>query len=144
MLRFVFRAFIMSLVLYGCNPKNSQPGENDFTADPNHPSSLIDEGKIIYSLNIPTDIVSFFEETGTGFDPDVTCPLERIPMYENPEHIAILLGVLGVDLSYCTLFERLPESAARVPRHGSAALALALLAAAAGAVWYVTRLGGGG
>jgi hypothetical protein len=111
MLRFAFRAFILSLVLFGCNPQNPQPGENDFIADPDHPSSLIEEGEIIYSLNIPTDIVSFFEETGTGFDPSVTCPLERIPMYENPEHIAILLGVLGVDLSYCTLFERVAESA---------------------------------
>ncbi len=111
MLRFVFQAFILSLVLFGCNPQNPQAGENDFIADPDHPSSLVEEGEIIYSLNIPTDIVSFFEETGTGFDPDVTCPLERIPMYENPEHIAILLGVLGVDLSYCTLFERVAESA---------------------------------
>ncbi len=40
--------------------------------------------------------------------------------------------------------KQLPESAARAPRHGSAALALSLIAAAAGAVWAVTRLGGGG
>lgn len=37
--------------------------------------------------------------------------------------------------------KRLPEGVA-APRHGSAVLALALLAAAAGLVWRVTRLGG--
>ncbi|MCK4748456.1 MAG: hypothetical protein KAT15_15500, partial [Bacteroidales bacterium] len=41
----------------------------------------------------------------------ITCPLEKIPLYDNPEHIALLLGVLGVDLSYCTLFERVTETA---------------------------------
>ena len=40
--------------------------------------------------------------------------------------------------------KRLPVSAARAPRHGSAVLALVLIAAATGAVWAVTRLGGGG
>ena len=71
----------------------------------------------VYDLSIRgksrriTGIVSFFEETGTGFDPGITCPLEKIPLYDNPEHIALLLGVLGVDLSYCTLFERVTETA---------------------------------
>ena len=111
MSRFLFRAFILSLVLYGCNSQTPQTGENDFIVDPDLSFSGAEEGEIIYSLNIPTDIVSFFEETGTGFDPGVPCPLLRVPMYENPEHIALLLGVLGVDLSYCTLFERVAESA---------------------------------
>ena len=68
--------------------------------------------------------------------------------------IAVLVHVLaslayrllkGQDLvgPMVTGVKRLPESAGRVPRHGSAVLAVALLAAAAGTVWYVTRLGGG-
>lgn len=40
--------------------------------------------------------------------------------------------------------KRLPDSAARAPRHGPAMLAMALLAVAAVAVWAVTRLGGAG
>ncbi len=69
--------------------------------------------------------------------------------------IAVLVHVLaalayrllkGQDLvrPMVTGVKRLPESAARAPRHGSAVLAVALLAAAAGAVWYVTRLGATG
>lgn len=110
MFRLAFRAIILSLFLYACNPSGSQPGENDFIPS-SSPSAFYQGGEIVYALKIPTDIVSFFEETGTGFDPGITCPLEKVPLYDNPEHVAILLGVLGVDLSYCTLFERIPESA---------------------------------
>lgn len=111
MFRFAFRAIILSFLLYGCNPSGSQSGETDFISDPDYPSVVTEKGEIVYALKIPTDIVSFFEKTGTGFDPGITCPLEKIPMYDNPEHIALLLGVLGVDLSYCTLFERVSEMA---------------------------------
>jgi hypothetical protein len=85
--------------------------ESDFIPRSNDLSSSTETGKIIYALKIPTDIVSFFEKTGTGFDPGFICPLEKIPMYDNPEHMALLLGVLGVDLSYCSLFERSSEAA---------------------------------
>jgi len=79
--------------------------------DPNNQSAFSDAKDIVYALRIPTDIVGFFEKTGTGFDPGITCPLEKIPMYDNPEHMSLLLGVLGVDLSYCNLFERSSEAA---------------------------------
>lgn len=111
MFRFAFQAIILSIFLYGCNPSGSQSAENDFIANSYDPYAFGPDGEIIYALKIPTDIVNFFEETGTGFDPDITCPLEKIPLYDNPEHMALLLGVLGVDLSYCTLFERVNEAA---------------------------------
>jgi hypothetical protein len=111
MFRNVSGVFVLSLFLYACNPIGSQSGENEFSSDSDYSPAFNSGAEIIYALKIPTDIVSFFEETGTGYDPDITIPLERIPLYDNPEHIAILLGVLGVDLSYCTLFERIPESA---------------------------------
>jgi hypothetical protein len=97
--------------MYACNPSGSHSVENEFISDSDYSDVFRPSAEIVYALKIPTDIVSFFEETGTGYDPDLTIPLERIPLYEQPEHIAILLGVLGVDLSYCTLFERIPESA---------------------------------
>ena len=45
------------------------------------------------------------------FNPDLLLPLDRIPFYENTDQIALLIGALGVDLSYCKLFERVHESA---------------------------------
>ena len=111
MLRHASRAIILSFFLYACNPSGSRTGGTDFIADSYNPSAFSHEGEIVYALRIPTDIVSFFEETGTGFDPDIPCPLEKIPLYDNREHIALLIGVLGVDLSYCTLFDRANEAA---------------------------------
>jgi hypothetical protein len=110
MFRNAFKAIIVSFIFYGCNPSGSQQTTTDFISDPNNQSSFTSRGEIVYALKIPTDIVSFFEKTGTGFDPGIICPLEKIPMYDNPEHLALLLGVLGVDLSYCSLFERISES----------------------------------
>jgi hypothetical protein len=111
MFRYAFLAIVLSFLLFACNPTGSQSGENDFISGSNNQSAFTQDGEIVYALKIPTDIVNFFEETGTGFDPGITCPLEKIPLYDNPEHIALLLGVLGVDLSYCTLFERVTEAA---------------------------------
>jgi hypothetical protein len=111
MFRYVLGAVVLSMFMYACNPTGSQSGENEFISSSDYAAAFAPSAEIVYALKIPTDIVSFFEETGTGFDPDICIPLEKIPLYENPEHIAILLGVLGVDLSYCTLFERIPESA---------------------------------
>jgi len=111
MFRYAFLAIVLSFLLFACNPTGSQSGENDFISGSNNYSAFTQDGEIVYALKIPTDIVNFFEETGTGFDPGITCPLEKIPLYDNPEHIALLLGVLGVDLSYCTLFERVTETA---------------------------------
>jgi len=110
MFRLAFPAFILTVCFYGCTFSGSQSGDNEFIPDPGRPA-IAEVEQIVYALRIPTDIVSFFEETGTGFDPGITCPLEKIPMYDNPEHMALLLGVLGVDLSYCTLFERISETA---------------------------------
>ena len=111
MFRFASRAIILIMFLDGCNTSGHKPADSDFISSSYDPSAFAPDGEIVYALRIPTDIVSFFEETGTGFDPDIPCPLEKIPLYDNPEHIAILLGVLGVDLSYCTLFERANEAA---------------------------------
>lgn len=111
MFRYVLGAMVISFLSYACTPSGSQSAENEFIPDSVYSDVFSSSAEIVYALKIPTDIVSFFEETGTGYDPDITIPLEKIPLYEQPEHIAILLGVLGVDLSYCTLFERVPESA---------------------------------
>ena len=111
MFRYSLGAVSLCIFMIACNPTGSQSAENEFIAGSDYAEEFSPSAEIVYALKIPTDIVSFFEETGTGYDPYITIPLEKIPLYENPEHLAILLGVLGVDLSYCTLFERIPESA---------------------------------
>ena len=83
----------------------------NFIPDPSGTSISTEAFEVIYSLNLPTDIARLFEETGTGFNPDLLLPLDRIPFYENTDQMALLIGAMGVDLSYCKLFERVLESA---------------------------------
>ena len=111
MYQYPFRTLFMLVLLVGCNYSDTPSGSTDFESGTINPYAFASSGQIVYALKIPTDIVNFFEQTGTGFDPNIPCPLEKIPLYDNPEHVAILLGVMGVDLNYCTLFDRAIESA---------------------------------
>ena len=98
------------LVLMACNRAGPPSGSSDFIPDPVTSSAEEDALEVIYSLSLPTDIIAIFEETGTGFNPEFTIPLDLISLYEDPGQMALLLGALGVDLSYCKLFERTTES----------------------------------
>ncbi|MFO7934069.1 MAG: hypothetical protein R6U78_08305 [Bacteroidales bacterium] len=102
---------ILFFLIQACN----QPGSGERTRDMFTGRGLqgadAEASEVIYSLYLPTDISRLLEETGTNFMPGLLLPPEKIPLYENPEQIAQLLGALGVDMSYCRLFERIPESA---------------------------------
>jgi hypothetical protein len=98
------------LLIIACNRSGPPSADNDFIQDPQYDSVARDAIGVIYSLQLPTDINEIFEKTGTGFNPDFTIPLKRISLYEYPGQMALLIGALGVDLSYCKLFERKVES----------------------------------
>ena len=100
----------MLLLIIACNRSGPPSADNDFIQDPQYDSVARDAIGVIYSLQLPTDINEIFEKTGTGFNPDFTIPLKRISLYEYPGQMALLIGALGVDLSYCKLFERKVES----------------------------------
>ncbi|MEN8226630.1 MAG: hypothetical protein ABFS38_00640 [Bacteroidota bacterium] len=110
MIRFTFGILSLLILLNACNLTDASSGKENFIPDPTRSSISTDAFEVIYSLNLPTDIARIFEETGTGFNPDLLLPLDRIPFYENSDQMALLIGALGVDLSYCKLFERVLES----------------------------------
>ena len=111
MIRFIFWMVSLLILMNGCNQSDTSTGTGNFIPDPSGTSISTEAFEVIYSLNLPTDIARLFEETGTGFNPDLLLPLDRIPFYENTDQMALLIGALGVDLSYCKLFERVLESA---------------------------------
>lgn len=110
-MRYIFCWLIpVLLILVACNRTSPSSGSNDFIPEPATSSAAEDALTVIYSLSLPTDIIDIFQETGTGFSPEFTIPLDLISLYEDPGQMALLLGALGVDLSYCKLFERTTES----------------------------------
>ena len=97
----------MVILLNACNQSNNSSSNGVFNPDQAGSSISADAFEVIYCLSLPIDIATLFEETGTGFNPDLLLPLDRVPFYENPGQMALLIGALGVDLSYCKLFERI-------------------------------------
>jgi len=100
----------MLILMIACNRSDPTSAGDDFIPDPQYEADAQEAIGVIYSMQLPTDIIEIFEKTGTGFSPDFTIPLKRISLYDYPEQMALLLGALGVDLSYCKLFERKVES----------------------------------
>lgn len=100
----------MLILMIACNRSGPTTAGDDFIPDPHYDADAQEAIGVIYSMQLPTDINEIFEKTGTGFSPDFTIPLRRISLYDYPEQMALLIGALGVDLSYCKLFERKEES----------------------------------
>ncbi len=111
MFRYTLWMVSLLLLLNACNHPNSNSNSEDVFTGFDEPSAMVDASEVIYSLTLPTDISLLFEETGTGFNPELLIPPDKIPIYENPGKMALILGALGIDLSYCKLFDRILESA---------------------------------
>jgi len=105
------RTVFLFILLQTCNHPGNRETARDVFRGRSESAVAGKASEVIYSLYLPTDITRLFEETGTNFIPELLMPLEKIPLYENPQQIAQLMGALGVDMSYCKLFELLPESA---------------------------------
>ena len=54
-----------------------------------------DAFEVIYALSLPTDVALLFEETGTGFNPELLLPLDRIQFYDDPGQVALLMEHLA-------------------------------------------------
>ncbi len=59
--------------------------------------------EVIYSMHLPTDMAGLFNRTGTNYDPAIPAPINSITLYTNPEKIALMLGVYGVNITYMKL-----------------------------------------
>ncbi len=110
MLKKACRITSMLILIITCSRPGPPSAGDDFIQDPQYDADAQEAIGVIYSMQLPTDIIEIFEKTGTGFSPDFTIPLKQISLYEYPGQMALLIGALGVDLSYCKLFERKVES----------------------------------
>ena len=111
MFKYIFWISSFVLLFSACNQQGASSGSIDFSTDAGGTSANSEAAEVIYALQLPIDIARIFEETGTNFNAELPIPLDRVQLHENPDQLALLLGVLGVDLSYCKLFERGIESA---------------------------------
>ncbi len=115
--RVVFLGLILTLLLISCKnqpvqqyepeaePSTEQQAKEFVSEDPGvNESSEVKE--IIYSMYLPTDMAELFNRPGTNFNPQLTAPVNVLPLYSDPEQMAVMLGVLGVDLSYMKIMQQ--------------------------------------
>jgi len=102
--RALYLGMICVILLTACKSKPVQEEETFVTEKSLKESTEVKE--IIYSMYLPTDMAELFEKAGNNFDPELPAPVNTLPLYTDMEQMAVLLGVLGVDLSYMKILEQ--------------------------------------
>ena len=98
-------------ILMSCNTISENKTDNEQFDAEDVSGEFTEVKEIIYSLYLPTDIVQLFEETGTNFNPEFLIPINTLPQYDDQEQMALVIGALGVDMSYCRIFQQTSSTA---------------------------------
>lgn len=102
--RIVALGILFIILLSACKNEAEQP-EIEFIAEPSVKESA-EVKEVIYSMYLPTDMADLFAKAGSNFDPEMPAPVNTLPLYTNPEQIAVMLGIFGVDLSYMKILQQ--------------------------------------
>ncbi len=97
----IISCILVLLILGGCRNQTEQAEEHFKYEELKTENQEIRE--VIYSMYLPTDLSGLFYNAGTNYDPTIPAPIEDITMYTDPEQIAVMLGIYGVDLTYMKL-----------------------------------------
>lgn len=103
--RLTLAAACLFFMLSGCNSK-TEPASEEFSSSAMSEKELTEVREIIYSMYLPTDLADILERSGANFDPSLPAPVDDIQLYDDPEQMAIMLGVYGVDLSYMKILDQ--------------------------------------
>jgi len=98
--------FLILLVfgLSACKNQSEKP-QNDFDyRELNSNTKEIKE--VLYSMYLPTDMADIFARSGANYDPEIPAPIDNTTLYTDPEQIAVMLGVYGVDVTYMRFLEQ--------------------------------------
>lgn len=101
-MRLVFISFLLSLLFLNACRNQPEPSEEHFSYE-----ELKTEDReireVIYSMYLPTDLSHLFNRSGTNYESTIPASIDDITLYTDPEQIAIMLGIYGVDLTYMKL-----------------------------------------
>ncbi len=99
---FLFGLFLLS----SCGTRNKpEPLTSEvFDAEPTSNAGKV--RLIFYNMYLPTESSRIFEKLGANYTPDILNPADNFSNYTDNAKIALNLGVYGVDLSYCRIFNQ--------------------------------------
>jgi hypothetical protein len=101
----IFFLFLL-LILTGCKSKNE--AELKAPEIPEKESST-DAGVvrlIFYNMDLPTEMARLFERVGANYTPKILNSADIFSRYDTKSKIALNIGLYGVDLSYCRIFNQ--------------------------------------
>lgn len=101
-MRSVFISCMLSLLFINACRNQTEPTGEHFKYE-----ALTNEDheirEVIYSMYLPTDLSDLFSRSGTNYESTIPASIDDIILYTDPEQVAIMLGVYGVDLTYMKL-----------------------------------------
>jgi hypothetical protein len=99
---FLFGFFLSS----GCVPRDKPEVTRTDILDVDTTSNSGKVRLIFYNMYLPTESSRIFEKLGANYTPDILNPSDNFSHYTDDAKIALNLGVYGVDLSYCRIFNQ--------------------------------------
>ena len=75
-------------------------------------SISIESRSISYKMSLPLETARLFDHVGANFYPEFLNSADQFGKYLKPVKVALNLGVYGVDLSYCRMFNQHHKSVA--------------------------------
>jgi len=97
---------LLSVIIISCNNTSKNQAVNQAFDESDSANMVASVQEIIYALSLPTDIAELFEKSGTNFNPDLLTDLDQLPGYVEKEDIALVMGALGIDMSYCKIYDQ--------------------------------------
>lgn len=94
----IFAVSLALMVFAACTTRNNPVPETFEPAKSAAGNQEIRE--VLYSMYLPTDMTEIFQRSGTNYDPGIPVSIDDITLYQEKEQIAVMLGMLGVDITY--------------------------------------------
>lgn len=98
------------VLLTACNSRPESISETFETGNTASGNKEIRE--VIYSMYLPTDMAVVFRRSGANYDPAIPAPTDDHSLYQDPEQIAVMMGIYGVDMTYMKMLEQKAPAAA--------------------------------
>lgn len=62
--------------------------------------------EVLYSMYLPTDMTEIFNRSGSNYDSGIPVSIDDITLFQEKEDIAVMLGMLGVDITYMKMLDQ--------------------------------------
>ncbi len=104
--RIVILLLLFLFILPGCKVRNNVESIDTEILDDEPASNTGKVRLIFYNMYLPTEMSRLFEKLGANYTPGMLNSADNFSRYDEDSKIALNIGLYGVDLSYCRIFNQ--------------------------------------